>query len=440
MRILVVALAGGVLFGYSISAMNQILDEVDHEFGLTTVSEGVVVSSLVVGALVGCLAAGAVTDRWGRRTMLCAAGVMGTVAASVCAVAASQVVLISGRLLLGLAVGVTTAVAPVLVAELASIRKRGSSVTAYQLATAVGALAALLLGLHQSAHEEWRWMFAANAVPAIALGAGVILIPPGLGNVPARRRGSTAFGVPCAAQGYDQVGKAYIPVVAGGGSQERPAGWSKLRRPPYRLPVVLALSAALMNALVGVGAVVYYSTLVFSLAGVKGRLGAEVASLSVGACNVAVSVLSLWLIQRHSRLSLLTSGLTGIIGSLTAAAVCLMAFDSEVTGVVTVVSLLAFMACFAFSAGPLAWLIIAEVLPTEIRAPIAGVALAANWAANLLVTLAFPIVVGIPGSPARVGAAFLFFAVLTIGFLLLFRRTLPETKDRALDVASRQKV
>ncbi|MGW7824747.1 MFS transporter [Streptomyces puniciscabiei] len=101
-------------------------------------------------------------------------------------------------------------------------------------------------------------------------------------------------------------------------------------------------------------------------------------------------------------------------------------------GVLTVAAVLAYITCFACSAGPLAWVLMAEVLPAETRAPVAGVALASNWAANLLVALLFPVIAGSPAAPVRVGAVFLFFAALSLVFLALFRHYVPETKDRSL--------
>ncbi|PRH80374.1 hypothetical protein C6N75_04605 [Streptomyces solincola] len=430
-KLVAVAASTGALFGFSIAAVNQTLEQIRAEFGLSSLDKGIVVSSLVVGALAGCVCASALTDRLGQRLILCWAGVLGTAASVVGAVSPDEAVLSLARFLVGFAVGVTSAVSPMLLAELATAHRRGSLVTLYQLSLTVGVLIALVLGLVASAQGEWRLMFAANGVPALVQAVAVLLLPPAPGDLVARGRQQDAMAVLRATRGPVEAAQ----VLEDFGAFQSSRAGSLLRglvRPETRVPVAIALGAALMNALVGIGAVVYYSTLVFASAGVGGQLGAEVATLSIGVMNVVASVAALTLISRFGRRPLLAVGLSGISGSLCVAAFGLIAGGGSVSGPLTIGAVLVFIACFAFSAGPLAWLIMAEVTPREIRAGVAGTALALNWAANLLVALLFPVIVGTPGSPTRVGVVFLVFAAFSVVFLVAFRRYVPETKDRSL--------
>ncbi|WP_433456521.1 sugar porter family MFS transporter (plasmid) [Streptomyces sp. CA-142005] len=429
-RLALMAAFSGAFFGFSISAMNQILDQVHREFGLTNLHEGIVVSVMHVGALVGCACASAFTDRLGRRRMLIGAGLLGAAAAPICATAPDASVLVTGRLLLGLAVGITSAIAPLLLAELAGARSRGALITAYQLCLTVGILAALALGATDLANRDWRLMFAANGAPAILQAVAVAFVPPAAGDLLARGRPGQALRVLQLTRGPDEAAEELAELRAT--RRRHSAGIVKTAlSPDHRLPVAIAVGAALMNALVGVGAVIYYSSLVFASAGVGGHNGPEVASLTIGIMNVVASVFALVLIKRYARRTLLGAGLVGMAAALCVTASGLMA-GGLLSGGLTVAAVLAYIACFAFSAGPLAWVLMAEVLPTEIRAPVAGVALALNWAANMLVALVFPVVTGTPASPVRVGAVFLCFAALSLVFLMLLRRFVPETKDRPL--------
>ncbi|MEP6649292.1 MAG: MFS transporter [Lapillicoccus sp.] len=156
------------------------------------------------------------------------------------------------------------------------------------------------------------------------------------------------------------------------------------------------------------------------------------ASLAVGGVNVLAPIVSVSLTDRFGRRPLLSIGLVGIVVCLAAAGFILMRPGAEQGGVL-VAAILGYMAFFAISAGPLAWLLLAEVLPGSIRARAAAIATAANWGANLLITLLFPLVVGSPGAPERVGVAFWFFGVLTLAFLAFVRLRVPETKDRTLE-------
>ncbi|RSS83603.1 sugar porter family MFS transporter [Streptomyces sp. WAC06614] len=430
-RLLMLASACGAFFGFSISSMNQSISRVGTEMALSSLHQGIVVSALVVGAVAGCVAAGALTDRLGRRRVLVLSGVLGAAACAVCAVAPDEASLVAGRFLNGMAVGATSAVAPVLLAELAPARSRGSVITTYQLVLTVGVLAALALGVAWDPGGHWRLLLAANAVLPAVQAVSAALVPQAPGDLLASGRDTAARAVLRATRDEAEAEAEYARLVR---VRELPTVGvlHSLHVPGTRLPVAIALGSALMNALVGIGAVVYYSTLVFTAAGVGGSSGAQVASMSIGVVNVAMSVVALGLVRRYGRRSLLTVGLVGMAGALCVAGWGLLAAGGSATGAVTVTAILLYVACFAFSAGPVAWVLMAEVLPEEAAARVAGAALALNWGANLLVALLFPVIVGTPAVPARVGLVFLFFALLCLAFLLLLRRFVPETKDRSL--------
>jgi len=395
-RLLFSGWSAGGLFGYSIAVSNNAVSSVQAEFALSALGQGVVVSGLTAGALAGCAAAGVAADRFGRRAVLIGAGVVAAAATVIAALAPHSIVLIAGRLLLGGAIGLTTSVAPLYIAESAPADQRGSLVTHYQLAVAMGNLLSLAVGAALSLDGHWRLMFALNGVPAVLQ---VVALASSRTGTP--RRG------------------AALPQRDGRSLADR----------AWRRPVIIACVAALMNALVGVGAIVYYSTPLFAIAGLRGEAGAQTASLVVGTVNVVATAVAVPLIRRHGRKPLLTVGLSGTVGTLLVAAWGL----ATSAGLLTVGAVVLFMVCYAFSAGPIAWLLVAEVAPRPVRARTAAAATSLNWAANLLITLLFPVVVGVPASPGTVAAVFVFFAVLSTGFLIFVRVFLPETKDKAMD-------
>jgi len=139
---------------------------------------------------------------------------------------------------------------------------------------------------------------------------------------------------------------------------------------------------------------------------------------------------AVFLIARFRRRPLLFVGLTGIVISLIVAGVSLLVPSP---GWVTIVGLLGFIASFAISAGPIAWLIVAEVFPLAIRGRAASFATSTNWAANFVLALLFPLFVGTPGDPVRVGIAFCIYAAISAGFIVFTARLVPETKDRTLE-------
>jgi sugar porter (SP) family MFS transporter len=325
----------------------------------------------------------------------------------------------------------TSTITPLYLAELAPLGGRGTLLTSYQLFITVGILLAFGVGLVLSASGDWRWMIAIGVVPAVAQVVVASIVPPSplflvhQGDLAGARSALHRLRPP-------EEAEAELRALLAG-AHDAPEVRPRLFEPRFRPGVTVGLVMALMNALVGVGAVIYYSSDVFRTAGLTGASGAETASLAVGGVNTLGALLSIWLTSRYGRRPLLTVGLAGIVVSLAIAGVTLMLPAGPQVGTVTVAAVLAYMVFFAISAGPLAWLLLAEVMPADVRARAASLATAANWGANLLVALLFPVVVGDPGIPARVGLVFVVFAVLSVGFLIYVRLRVPETKGRTLE-------
>ena len=431
-RLAAVALSAGALFGFAIAVINDALQFVVVQFSLSSVVSGIVVSGVAAGALVGCLTAGTLADSIGRRAVLIGAGVAAAVGTAASAFATDVWVLIAGRVLLGVAVGITTAVAPLYLAELAPPALRGGLITTYQLSVTLGILLALATGVALTPTENWRAMLAIGLLPAVCQVAALCTVPRSPRYLVRRGHADQARRALRRLRPPDEVEEELAQIAVSHGDPTRTPARDMFGA-RYRPALIVGLAAALLNAFCGVGAVIYYSTEVFTIAGVQGTTGAELASLAVGGMNTAAAVAAVVLVNRHGRRPLLSVGLGGIIGSLVVAGAALMAPESSATGIVTVIAILVYMAFFAISAGPLAWLLVAEVFPSRIRAQGAGLATASNWGANLLIALLFPVVAGVPAAPANVAIIFWFFAACSLGFLVFVRRRVPETKDRTLE-------
>jgi len=278
-RLAAVAGFTGVLFGYDISAINDAVVFMQEHFALSSLDRGLVVSALLLGALVGALGAGRLADTWGRRRSIVVAGLAAAAGALLAGLAQNVVMLLGGRVIIGLAVGVTSAIAPLYIAELAPARSRGSMVALYQLSLTLGILAALAVGVVFTPTANWRIMIAAGAVPALAQVLAMAIVPESPRYLMARGRLEDARRVlsrlrPAADVDREMDEMAHV---------DRATAHTSFRdvfARSCRPALIIGVGAALMNALVGVGAVIYYSTDIFQTAGVG---NAEVASLSVGA-------------------------------------------------------------------------------------------------------------------------------------------------------------
>lgn len=429
-RLFLIGGSAGTLFGYSIAVSNDAIGPIRQQYSLSGLAVGTVVSSLIVGALVGCLFAGGAVERNGHRLVLGVAGVVAAFGSVIAATAHGTPMIVIGRLILGVAVGVTTAVTPSYIGELANVDKRGPMMAAYQFSIASGFLLAFTVGaLLSFGGHEWRIMFLANAIPAILQTATMTRVPSSPYSLVARGRPHQARNTLTAIRHRDEVTAELQSIIAAHRERGRPV--SVISDPSLWRPIMVAMGASLMDVLVGICAVVYYSTAVFAMAGVGGHAGAEIASFSVGLIDVVFTVVAVSLLNRHGRRPLLTVGLTGMILALTATSFGLLS-PSAVSGAITIAAMLAFTACHAFSAGPIGWLLVAEVLPTRIRSRGSAVAIALNWVANLVVALLFPILVGSPGQPSRAAIGFLIFAGISLGFLVFVRVCVPETKGLTL--------
>ncbi len=430
-RLFALSAATGGLFGYMIAVSNDAIGFARTALHLTALSAAVVVSALVAGALLGCAVAGGAADRAGRRATLIGAALVALVGVGLTASAQGPAIMASGRLVTGVSVGITSAVAPLYLAELAPSARRGTILTTYQLFITVGILAAFATGLLLAPAGQWRWMFALGAVTALAQLAAAVLVPSSPRFLVRRGHVDQARASLARMRPPDEVEPELDTIVSAAGEGATPP-LRELLSARFRPGFVVGLVMALMNALVGVGAVIYYSTDVFRVAGVGGTTGAEVASLAVGGVNCLAAVVSVWLTDRFGRRPLLSIGLIGIAVCLAVAGIVLVGPGAD-QGPVLVAAILGYMAFFAVSAGPLAWLLLSEVLPGSIRARAAAIATAGNWGANLVITLLFPLIVGNPGVPERLGTVFWFFGVLTLGFLCFVRLRVPETRGRTLE-------
>lgn len=429
-RPFLVGAAAGNLYGYSIGVSNDAIGLIDDQYSLSALAVGLVVSSLLAGGLLGCLIAGRAVEHHGHRLVLGTAGIVAAVGATVAALAPNAVTIGIGRLVLGVAVGVTTAVAPGYISEIARVGRRGMMMAGYQCAIALGFLLSLAVGaLLTFGNYDWRLMFAANVVPALGQVAAMTLAPCSPYSLVARGRIDHARESLMATRNLDDVATELDRIIAV--HQEKAPTTPEGAKASVRRPLTIAIVAALIDTLVGVGAIVYYSTSVFDMAGVGGRSGAQIASLSIGLINVVSTIVAVGLLGRYGRRPLLTVGLSGILVALVTAGFSLL-WSSPMAWVMTITAMLVFMACHAFSAGPIGWLLVAEVLPARIRSRGSAAAIGANWSATLLVTLLFPVLVGSPGSPQRAAIGFFIFAAITVGFLVFVRVSVPETKGLTL--------
>ena len=432
-KISFIAALGGVLYGYDMGIIAAALIFVRQSFELSTVMSEWVVSIVLVGAMAGAMVGGAVADRIGRRATLVWAGAI-FIAGSVLAPLSPNVwVLLVARLILGVGIGFTSVTAPVYVSELAPPQSRGMLIGLYQFALTIGIALADLVGYWLANQEAWRLMFAIAAVPTLFFLGVILLVPESPRWLYAHGREKDAEKVLLSytdAAGAQQ----FLSDIREGLKTAVEQSWAALLTPAVRGSLLIAVGMTVLQQVTGINTIIYYGPHIFEAAGIATHSNSILATLLVAVVNVIFTVVGILLVDRVGRKPLLYVGVGGMTVALFALA---MAFNFQAKlgqslGMIAVVCLVLYIACFAFSLGAIAWILVSEVFPLRVRGRGVAVATLFSGISNFVVSLTFLSLIKAVGS----GNTFAIYGVLSIVTLIFIRFAVPETCGRELESIS----
>jgi MFS transporter, SP family, galactose:H+ symporter len=421
---------GGLLFGYDTGIIASALLFIKRDFDLSGFEQGMVVSAVPVGAIFGAAVAGQLADKLGRRRVIISSAVVFIIGACASAAAPGLAVLVAARVLLGVAVGLASANAPVYISEVAPPESRGRLVSYFQLSVTVGILVAYLVGLAFSGADDWRWMLGLGAVPALALGIG-------MAEMPQSPRWLVMVGQDYAARKVlekirrdDEEAITQELEEIKGSIEAQPGGWRDLLQPAVRAALLVGVGLAVLQQVTGINTVIYYAPTIIQFTGVTGASSAILASIGVGVVNIGMTVLALRLIDRKGRRTLLMIGVSGMVISLTVLGAAFLGnAGTTVISAIAIISLMTYVASFAISLGPVFWLMNSEIYPLRVRSKAAGVGTMANWTSNFIISLTFLPLIDLLG---RTGA-FWAYAVVGVFTLWFCWKLVPETKGKELE-------
>lgn len=421
---------GGLLFGYDTGIIASALLFIEPEFDLSSFGSGLVVAAVPIGAVGGALFAGRLSDTYGRRLMILISAGIFIVGAVGSAIADGEAFLVISRVVVGAAIGLASAAAPVYISEVAPPDVRGRLVTFFQLSVTIGIVVAYGVGLAFEPSEDWRWMLGLGAVPAIGLLIGML-------RMPQSPRWLVMVG-----RGYDARAtleriRVHDPAAIDAELEEisesivtEPGNWRDLLQPVAKAALVVGVGLAILQQVSGINTVIYFAPTIVGYTGIDGDSAAILASVAVGIVNVGMTIVAIRLLDRAGRRPLLLWG-TAIMGAaLTALAIVFAAgASSSVGSVVAIGSLMLYVGAFAVSLGPIFWLLNAELYPIEIRSKAASVGTMANWIFNFIVSLTFLLLIDGLGK----SGAFLFYAAICFLTFLFCKALVPETKGKRLE-------
>ncbi|HEY2038016.1 MAG TPA: sugar porter family MFS transporter [Steroidobacteraceae bacterium] len=435
-RIALVAALGGFLLGFDATVISGAVPFIRDYFGLGGTSGslalGWAVSSLGWGAMAGNLCTGVLSDRYGRRSVLLLTAVLFFGSSLLAATAHSYPMFIVARILGGLAVGAAILAAPMYIAEIAPADRRGLLVATNQLMIVIGISASFFSNdlILTTVAGSWRWMLGVEAIPALIFLALLVTVPESPRWLLARGRHREALEVMRAVRGSDADHELEKIQAASAG---RARSWPSLFGRRMRFVMVFAAGLAFFQQITGINAVLYYLPSIFTQAG-GGLESAFRQAAVVGAVNLVMTVVAMRWIDRLGRKPLLILGTAGMAAALLTISWAFRA-GTGATGapvahpVVVLTAIVAFVASFAISLGPVTWVMVAEIFPNEQRALAVSVVGFWNSLVSATVTLVFPWEVahwGTSGTFLGYGA----LAVAALAFVLLLG---PETRGKTLE-------
>ena len=426
----VFASLGGLLFGYDTGVISGALIFIRQSFSLSVFHQEIVVSVVLVGASIGALGGGRLADRFGRRKMLIVTSLIFVAGAVLCAAAMSVVTLVIGRTIVGLGIGLASSNVPLYISEVSPANARGWQVSLFQLAITIGILAAYMVDFGFARTAEWRWMLGLAAVPGAALFVGMLFLPETPRWYAQRANFEMAGTVLARIRGTQEVDAELDEIRATLQQAHERGALSDILLPEVRPALIVGIGLAVFQQITGINTVIYYAPTIIQAAGIPSASGAILATAGIGLVNVIMTVVSMWLIDRVGRRPLLLIGIAGMAISLgVLGSVFRVSARSSAVSELAVITLMAYVASFAISLGPIFWLLIAEIYPLRIRGGAEGIAAGANWAANFLVSLTFLTLVQMFG-PSQ---TFWLYGVLAVAAWIFSYYLVPETKGRTLE-------
>ena len=362
---------GGLLYGYDMGVISGALLFIKDDIPLNSFTEGLVVASMLVGAIFGSGASGPMSDRLGRRRVVFIIAIIYIVGALILALAPSMPVLVIGRLVIGLAVGGSTAIVPVYLSEMAPTEQRGSLSSLNQLMITIGILSSYLINYAFTPIEGWRWMLGLAVLPSLILLIGVAFMPESPRWLLEHRSEKAARDVMKLTFKESEIDKEIADMKEINAISE--STWNVLKSPWLRPTLIIGSVFALLQQIIGINAIIYYAPTIFSKAGL-GNATSILGTVGIGTVNVLITIVAIMIIDKIDRKRLLVIGNIGMVASLLIMAILVWTIGIQSSAWIMVACLTLFIIFFGFTWGPVLWVMLPELFPMRARGAATGIA------------------------------------------------------------------
>lgn len=418
---------GGYLFGFDFAVISGALPFLRTQFALDPVWEGFLTGSLALGCIIGCLIAGNLADKYGRKPGLMVAALIFAVSSIGIAFAQSLTYFIVLRFAAGIGVGMASMLCPMYIAEVSPAEVRGRNVAINQLTVVIGILITNLVNyfLADAGHDAWRWMFGLGAVPSAIFLIGITWLPESprwlmkSGQVAKAQQVLNKIG---SVDFADTTMKAIEKSLAGGAVKQ---SYKMVFEKAVRPAVVVGITLAVFQQFCGINVVFNYTSTIFESVGAN--LNRQLLeTVSIGVVNLVFTLLAMWQVDKLGRRPLMLVGSLGLSILYIVLAVALQ--NHFPAGLVSIFVLLA-ISTYAISLAPVTWVLISEIFPNKIRGVASSVAIVSLWGAYFILVFTFPILAKKLGT---YGPFYLYAGICFLGFLFVKARV-KETKGQTLE-------
>jgi len=434
----IVAALGGLLFGYDTAVINGAIGPLKAHFDLNEVQEGWAMGCALLGCAIGAVAAGALSDRFGRKKVLILSAIMFLVSALGTALPRTLTTFIIFRIIGGVGVGAASMSSPMYIAEISPARIRGRMVSVNQFAIVTGMLVVYFVNYFIALQGDelwnqqagWRWMFGSESVPALMLLVLLFFVPESPRWLTKQGRSAEALDILARVDGasYAQTELAEIREAL----SHESGSLKQLLQGGMRIVLVIGIALAVLQQITGINVFLYFGTEIFKKMG-SGTSAALLQTVIVGAVNLTFTVIAIWTVDRLGRKPLMMIGSAGM--GLSLLAMGLAAYGGS-TSLWMLVFILGYIACFALSVGPVTWVILSEIFPTRIRGRAMAIATICLWIANYVISQTFPMMDEDNSWLVKTfhhAFPFWLYGVFCVVLLVFVWRFVPETKGKTLE-------
>ncbi|MEO6583114.1 MAG: sugar porter family MFS transporter [Ferruginibacter sp.] len=428
----IVAAVGGLLFGYDTAVVAGAIGFIQKRYDLSSTMVGWVASCALIGCIVGAMFAGKLSDKVGRKKVLILSAILFAVSSLGIAIPMSLNWFVFFRLIGGLGIGIASMLAPMYISEIAPAKIRGQLVSINQLGIVSGILLiyfvnATIAGWYDEAWNistGWRWMFGSGVFPSIIFLILLFFVPESPRWLAQKERWDDAEVILAKVNGSEKA-KSELEEIKAALNIEK-TSFSDILKPGIRKALMIGIILCIFSQVTGINAIMYYAPEIFKSTG-DASGSALMQTVLVGVINVLFTLVAIKYVDRWGRRTLLLIGCAGM-------AVCLAVVGSAfyfgfAQGYLVLIAILAYIAFFAISLGPLAFVVISEIFSNRNRGMAMSVCIFFLWAAVYLVSQTFPMLLD------SIGSAFTFWIYMVMAvfaFVFVFKM-IPETKGKSLE-------